>query len=157
MTIAKLGGVLMVGLECDRPLIGQLSLLATTDTYKHAQCIPDTLPASRDSTEHAGRISRSLQSFHLSSRCTSRSGRRVGRELGTAYASSHSILTTTSSLKGYSRRTSCKLLAHSRVTSHGRGPRREDQVHPTYSSRHSQGTAGHTFITTLSKHSQSRR
>jgi hypothetical protein len=24
MTVAKLGGVLMIGLECDRPLIGQL-------------------------------------------------------------------------------------------------------------------------------------
>jgi hypothetical protein len=60
MTIAKLGGVLMVGLECDRPLIGQLSLLATTDTFKHAQCIPDTISVSRDSSEYAGRVSRSL-------------------------------------------------------------------------------------------------
>jgi hypothetical protein len=132
------------------------SLLATTDTFKHAQCIPDTLSASRDSPEHAGRVSRSLQSFHISSRCTSRCRRRVGRELGTAYASSPSILIITSSLKGYSRRTSCKLLAHSRVTSHSRRPRRKDQIYLTYSSRHPQRTFGYTLVATRPKHSSSR-
>jgi hypothetical protein len=132
------------------------SFLATINTFKHAQHIPDTLSASRDGAEYAGRVSRSLQSVYLGSRRTSHSRRGTGRELGTACAPLPSIVSITSSLNENSRCTSCKLLAHSRATRHRRRPRREDQIYTTHSGRHSQGASRHPLFTTRSKHSSSR-